>query len=212
MSDLNYNDIKTEKMSYNNQKSVEKPRKTTKFHELTRGLSPKRKSTKMLLLDVESRKRKQSIYSKKPKVDFDKERKQKLLMKGTFSKDSNHLDKNMEDSQIFPPSPDRAIDKISDRNRFLKLRKILINAKNTRNDSVHDLGLQYAKAFKNKENMNFSFVSNTFKALGGFGKKEKNGEENQKEVSRAMKMIDAPIINESLKFDDYKESYARIHV
>lgn len=213
MSDLNYNDIKTQKLEQKEQK----PRKTTNFHELTRGLSPKRKSTKILLLDVQARRNRQSIFNRKrTKVDFELKKAPEPMAKPNLNqKDSMNTEKNSEDSQHFftPQSPEKALERPSEKNRFMKLRKILINAKNTRNDSFMDAGLHYAKVLQNKENINFSSVSNiaTLNLLENFSKGEKK-DDLQKEWNKAIKLIETPIINEVEKIEDFKETFARIHV
>lgn len=215
MSDLNYNDIKTEKL----EQIEKKPRKTTNFHELTRALSPKRKSTKILLLDAQARRNRQSIFNRKhTKVDFELKKPPQIIKNLTPNKkDSMNTEKNSEDSQHFfsplPLSPEKTHERVSEKNRFMKLRKILINAKNTRNDSFMDAGLHYAKVLQNKDNINFSSVSNiaNLNLLENFPKEDKK-EDLQKEWNRAIKLIETPILNEAEKIEDFKEAFARIHV
>jgi len=207
ISDLNYNDIKPEKPLP--QVPEKKIRKMTRFHELTRALSPKRKSTK-LLLARKSLVTKSSKNSHLRKTTIMKEIQNHSSINKKVSEDSQqNIEKFHEEKRSFnnEKKEDKNIDKI----KFLKYRKILINSKKTRADSFVDSGLLLAKALKSKDS-DFSTVSKiaNMKAKS-IEKKEKN-ENFMLESNSVLKYIEMPIINEVVKIEDFKEAYARVYV
>ena len=218
LNELNYNDIKTEKPIAQIPKKPE--RKTTRFHELTRGLSPKRKSTKILLNEAQLRKNRKSFINMKKIMENNDKNENEIILKQNEEKklektslniditDENQL--NIEKNQRLIDENQLNIDKNLEKNRFIKFRKILINSNNIRNDTIHDYGLKYSKALQNKDNINFSFVSK----IANLNEKtfQKNEGGIKLEYNTALKMIQTPIINEIKKIEDNKEDFARIHV
>ena len=216
MSDLNYNDIKPEKPLPT--MSEKKVRKTTRFHEITRALSPKRKSTKLLLNSVSRR----SISPKLRKTTFLKQMQNNPSINEKMSEDSqqnieknikniHHLENMRDKMEETRPFLEKKEDKNLEQMKFLKFRKILINSKNTRTDSIMGCGLMMSKALKNKE-INFSSVSKVANLNEKiFEKKEKN-EFTIKESNQVLRYMQMPIINEVTKIEDFKEAFARIHV
>lgn len=216
MSDLNYNDIKPEKpLPTMTEKKV---RKTTRFHEIT-ALSPKRKSTKLLLNSVSRR----SISPKLRKTTFLKQLENNPSINEKMSEDSQqNIEKNMKHihnlenmrdkmEEKRPFLSEKKEDKNLEQIKFLKFRKILINSKNTRSDSIMGCGLMMAKALKNKE-INFSSVSKMANLNEKTLEKKEKNDFNIKESSQVLKYMQMPIINEVTKIEDFKEAFARIHV
>ena len=216
MSDLNYNDIKPEKPLPT--MSEKKVRKTTRFHEITRALSPKRKSTKLLLNSVSRR----SISPKLRKTTFLKQMQNNPSINEKMSEDSQqNIEKNIKNIHQLENMRDKMeetrpfLEKKEDKNleqmKFLKFRKILINSKNTRTDSIMGCGLMMSKALKNKE-INFSSVSKMATINGKTLEKKEKNDFTIKESNQVLKYMQMPIINEVTKIEDFKEAFVRIHV
>ena len=205
VSDLNYNDIKPQKlMTQSPKKSIQK---IIRFHELTRGLSPKRKSTKLLLHEVNLRKARKSTMFQKVinKAVVNNNNILKEFPKFSRIMETSQRNEEIEESRM-------SVDKNIEKNKLIKFRKILINSKNTRNNSIFDYGLHFTKAIKNKDDINFSSVSHIANLNEMTIKKEEKNETIHLEYSKALKLIQMPIINDLGKIDDFKEAFARIHV
>lgn len=197
MSDLKYSDIKQEKPLVISENKVQK---MTRFHELTRALSPKRKSTKLLL--IEARKsviklRERNANLKQTQNIFEKTSEESVL------NISKTIRKNFDEKNTLSKRSDNELE---NKMKFMKYRKVLINSQNKKSDNMADCGVLLAKELRSQD-VNFSSVS---KIANMKEESEQNKEKN--EFFNVQKIIDTPIVNEIHKIEDMKESFARIHV